>query len=114
MAQGERDSAKEVPDIPYGTVVGGDFMVVRPLRRGSMGAVYVAEQLSTAVHRAIKVLRYEYVADETLFKRFEREAQIGAKIASEHVTQVVAAGVDRKMQLPWIAMELLEGQDLRD
>ncbi|MBX3191092.1 MAG: serine/threonine protein kinase [Labilithrix sp.] len=101
-----------MPEVPFGTVVGGDYMILRPLGRGSMGALYVAEQLSTAHPRALKILRSEYVADETLFKRFEREAQMAAKIRSEHVTQVIASGVDAKLQVPWIAMELLEGQHL--
>ncbi len=108
------DAVDSVPEVPFGTIVGVDYMVVRPLRRGSTGAVYVAEQLSTAVHRALKILHPDYTRSDTLYKRFEREAQVGAKIASEHVAQVIAAGVDRKLQLPWLAMELLEGQDLRD
>jgi serine/threonine protein kinase len=87
-------------------------MVMRPLGRGSMAAVYVAEQLSTASHRALKVLRREYVSDPTLFKRFEREAHLAAKIPSEHVAQTIASGVDEKLEVPWIAMELLEGQNL--
>ena len=103
-----------VPEVTFGAVVGNDFMVVRPLSRGSMGSLYVAEQLSTARHRALKVLRREYVSDETLFKRFEREAQMAAKIPSEHVVQIIASGVDERLQTPWIAMELLEGQHLGD
>jgi eukaryotic-like serine/threonine-protein kinase len=104
----------DMPEVPFGTVVGVDYMIVRPLKRGATGAVYVAEQLSTATNRALKILHPDYTRDETLYKRFEREAQVGSKIASEHVAQVIAAGVDRKLQLPWIAMELLEGQDLGD
>jgi serine/threonine protein kinase len=108
------DSRRGLPEVPFGTVVGGDYMVVRPLRRGTAGALYVAEQLSTSHPRALKVLRREYVADETLYKRFEREAQMAAKIPSEHVVQIIASGVDERMQVPWIAMELLEGQNLGD
>jgi len=103
---------KGLPEVPYGTVVGGDYMILRPLSRGAMGALYVVEQLSTAGQRALKILRREYVSDETLFKRFEREAQMAARIPSEHVAQIIAAGVDKKLNLPWIAMELLEGQHL--
>jgi eukaryotic-like serine/threonine-protein kinase len=110
VRQGARDTG--LPEVPYGTVVGNDYMVVRPLNRGSMGALYVAEQLSTASMRALKVLRREYVSDPTLYKRFEREAQVAARIPSEHVAQTIAAGVDRKLDVPWIAMELLEGQNL--
>ncbi|MDB4940688.1 MAG: hypothetical protein JWP97_222 [Labilithrix sp.] len=103
-----------LPEVPFGAVVGGDFMVVRSLSRGSMGSLYIAEQLSTARHRALKLLRREYVSDETLYKRFEREAQMAAKIPSEHVVQIIASGVDERLQAPWIAMELLEGQHLGD
>ena len=108
------DLRKSAFEVPFGSVIGGDFMIVRPLNRGSMGALYVAEQLSTASHRALKVLRHDYVSDVTLFKRFEREAQMAAKIPSEHVVQIIASGVDERLQVPWIAMELLEGQHLGD
>ena len=109
-----RVSRGGLPEVPYGTVVGNDYMVVRPLKKGAMGAVYVVEQLSTSGMRALKILRGEYVSDETLYKRFEREAQMAAKIPSEHVAQTIAAGVCKKLQLPWIAMELLDGQNLSD
>jgi len=101
-----------LPEIPFGAVVGGDYMIVRPLGRGSTGVLYVAEQLSTAGNRALKVLHRDYITDETLFKRFEREAQMAARIPSEHVAQIIASGVDEKLQVPWISMELLEGQHL--
>jgi eukaryotic-like serine/threonine-protein kinase len=103
-----------IPEARYGTVIGRDFMVQRLLRKGAMGAVYIAEQLSTSQLRAVKLLRREYVADDTLFKRFEREAQMAARIPSEHVTQIIASGVDEKLKAPWIAMELLQGQTLGD
>jgi serine/threonine protein kinase len=106
------DPHRGIPEVPFGAVVGADYMVVRPLGKGSMGTIYVAEQLSTSQHRALKVLRREYVADPTLFKRFERESQMAAKIPSEHVVQIIASGVDEKLHAPWIAMELLEGQHL--
>ncbi len=101
-----------IVEVAYGTIVGHDYMILRPLSRGSMGAVYVAEQLSTASHRAIKILRREYGSDPTLYKRFEREAQAAARIPSDHVAQTIAAGIDPKLDVPWIAMELLEGQNL--
>jgi serine/threonine protein kinase len=114
MPASAKAERRGVPEVPFGTVVGRDYMVVRSLRRGTMGSLYVAEQLSTASLRALKLLRREYVSDETLFKRFEREAQMAARIPSEHVTQIIASGVDEKLQVPWIAMELLDGQTLGD
>jgi len=77
-----------------------------------MGAVYVAEQISTGKSRALKVMLPQLVADPGLRKRFEQEARIASLIESEHVVEVVGAGVDPGSNLPWLAMELLNGEDL--
>ena len=95
-----------------GTVFGGDFRIVSMLERGGMGAVYVVEQLSTNKRRALKLMLATRASDPALRKRFEQEARVGALIPSEHVVDVIAAGVDAESQIPWLAMELLEGEDL--
>jgi serine/threonine protein kinase len=95
-----------------GLVVGGDFRLVSPLRDGGMGSVWVAEQLSVGRRRALKLMRAEIAHDTKLRERFAREATIGSRIDSEHVVEVVAAGVDEGLGLPWLAMELLDGSDL--
>jgi serine/threonine protein kinase len=99
--------------LPAGTVIGGDFTVVRPLDEGGMGLVYRVDQKSTGKQRALKVMHREIVADPRLQKRFEQEARVGAHIPSEHVVEVIAAGVDAGNGLPYLVMELLEGEDLR-
>jgi serine/threonine-protein kinase len=103
-----------LPIFAPGTVVAGEFAVVRPLDEGGMGAVFLVEQKSTGKMRALKVMHREIVADPVLQRRFEQEAKIGARIASDHVVDVVAAGVDATTGLPYLVMELLEGEDLRD
>ncbi len=95
-----------------GSLFAGDFRVVKPLREGGMGAVYLVEQVSTGASRALKLMHPELVSDDTMRKRFETEAKVGALIQSDHVVQVLAAGVDLPTGVPWIAMELLEGEDL--
>jgi serine/threonine protein kinase len=99
-------------DVGPGAVFGGDFSVVRALRTGGMGAVYVAEQRSTGTLRALKVMQRELVSLPSFRERFEQEACIAAKIESDHVVQVIAAGVEEG--LPWLAMELLKGVPLDD
>jgi serine/threonine protein kinase len=94
-----------------GSLFAGDFRVLRSLSTGGMGAVYVAEQVSTGKHRAVKVMLPQLVADPSLRKRFEQEARIASMIESEHVVEVVGAGIDTT-GLPWLAMELLSGEDL--
>ncbi|MGZ3421875.1 MAG: bifunctional serine/threonine-protein kinase/formylglycine-generating enzyme family protein [Polyangiales bacterium] len=96
-----------------GSVVGGEFKIVRLLAEGGMGAVYVAEQLSTGAQRALKMMHRHLVEDPALRRRFEQEARVGAQIESDAVVQVLSAGIDRGTSLPYLAMELLQGEDLR-
>jgi hypothetical protein len=77
-----------------------------------MGAVYVAEQASTASRRALKVMAPGLLRNEEMRLRFVNEAKATSQIASDHVVQVVAAGVDPSSHIPWLAMELLEGESL--
>jgi tRNA A-37 threonylcarbamoyl transferase component Bud32 len=96
-----------------GTIFARDFRVLEPLAAGGMGAVYRVEQLSTLKHRALKVLHTRVVGDERARSRFIREATVGARIESAHVVEVIGAGIDEPTGLPWLAMELLDGFDLR-
>src|SRR4051794_35287233 len=77
-----------------------------------MGSVYVALQHSTGKQRALKLMLPQLVADESLRRRFVQEARAGSLIESDHIVEVVAAGVDDTTGTPWLAMELLKGQDL--
>ncbi|MBI5517913.1 MAG: protein kinase [Deltaproteobacteria bacterium] len=95
-----------------GTIVGGDYRLKEQLARGGMGAVYRAEQLSTEVDRALKVMHPELLDNAKARDRFKAEARISAKIQSDHVVSVLGAGIDEKLQCPWIAMELIQGPDL--
>ncbi len=99
-------------ELAAGTILGGDFRVVRPLGDGGMGSVYVVEQLSTGAERALKLMHRRFAGDKTMLRRFETEARVGARIESEHVVHVLAAGIDPSSGSPWIVMELLEGEDL--
>jgi serine/threonine protein kinase/alpha-tubulin suppressor-like RCC1 family protein len=89
-----------------------DFRVVRPLSAGGMGAVYIVEQLSTQRPRALKIMLPDIVRDPVSRARFSQEATVAGRIKSDHVVEVVSAGIDEATGTPWIAMELLEGEEL--
>ncbi len=95
-----------------GSLFANDFEIVRPLSAGGMGSVYVALQKSTGKQRALKLMLAQLVANPDLRRRFHQEARIASMIKSEHVVEVVGAGVDEASGAPWLAMELLEGMDL--
>ncbi len=101
-----------VASLSPGSIFAGDFRVIQPLREGGMGAVYLVEQVSTGAERALKLMHPELVSDDTMRRRFETEAKVGSRIQSDHVVQVLAAGVDAPTGVPWMAMELLKGEDL--
>jgi eukaryotic-like serine/threonine-protein kinase len=100
--------------IPAGTVIGGEYVVEQLLGEGGMGSVYLARQRSTFRLRALKILTERVITNKRDRERFEREAMIGSIIESEHVVEVIGAGVDETPQgpVPWLAMEYLEGQEL--
>jgi serine/threonine protein kinase len=95
-----------------GTVFASDYEIVGPLAEGGMGAVYVAKQRSTGKERALKIMQPQFVSDDRTRERFAQEARAGSQVDSEHVVEVVGAGIDAETGVPWLAMELLRGEDL--
>jgi serine/threonine protein kinase len=98
--------------LTQGAIFAGDYEIVNLLAEGGMGAVYVARQLSTGKERALKIMQPQLLSDDRTRERFTREARASSQVNSEHVIEVVAAGIDAKTNTPWLAMELLRGEDL--
>lgn len=98
--------------LPPGTVVAGDYRVVEKIGEGGMGVVYLVEQLSVGARRALKLMRARLLENPGYRERFLREARIAVGIPSDHVVQVLGAGV--ASGFPWIAMEYLRGEDLAE
>ena len=96
--------------VQSGTVIAGKVRLTRLLKAGGMGSVWVAQHLTLDVPVAVKFLTHAADAAPSMLDRFSREAKASAKIRSSNVVQVLDHGVDRKV--PYIIMELLEGEDL--
>lgn len=78
-----------------------------------MGAVYEVVHLETNRRRALKVLHANLVQSEELRGRFRQEARVAAEIESEHIVDVFDAGIDAATEMPFLVMELLRGEDVR-
>ncbi len=102
------------PDPFVGRCVGGEFEVKRLIASGGVGAVYEARQRSTGKARALKLMHASLVSDAKMRARFVDEARIAGSVESDHVVEVVSAGIDVELGVPWIAMELLRGRTLAD
>src|SRR6478672_5351084 len=91
-------------------VVAGKFRLNRQLGRGGMGSVWHATHLALDIPCAVKFIEGEYAAIPEAQARFEREAKSAAQLRSPHVVQILDHGVWQGS--PYIAMELLDGEDL--
>ncbi len=98
--------------LPTG-VFHGRYEVVRCIAAGGMGAVYEVTHVQTERSCALKVMLPGLVKDPKQRDRFQREARVTAKIKSDHIVQILDAGVDDETGLPFLVMELLEGRTLR-
>ena len=77
-----------------------------------MGSVWRAEHLELKSPFAVKVLEADIAREPALLRRFMREAQAAAALRSPHVVQIFDYGVEAEQA--FIAMELLEGESLRE
>ena len=95
-----------------GRLIGGKFRIDSLLGAGGMGNVYRAEQLSLAKPVAVKILHHDLMTDETVVKRFEREARSASRLDHPNLVRIIDFGRDPETGVLFIAMELLTGRDL--
>jgi hypothetical protein len=91
-------------------VIAGRFRLNHQIGRGGMGSVWHATHLGLDIPCAVKFIEGEYASVAEAQSRFEREAKAAATLRSPHVVQILDHGVCEGT--PYIAMELLEGEDL--
>ncbi|MBK8257053.1 MAG: serine/threonine protein kinase [Polyangiaceae bacterium] len=98
--------------LTVGAVFAGRYRVVRTIASGGMGVVYEAIHTETGRRRALKIMHAHLFESDEMRQRFKTEAQIAGQVESEYIVDVSDAGVDEASQAPFIAMELLQGEDL--
>ncbi len=95
-----------------GDVLDGKYRLVRQIRSGGMGSVYVADRIALGDTVAIKIILPEQNT-ETTRARFLREAQAAARIRHPNVVQIFDFG-SSDAERPYIVMEYLDGPTLDD
>jgi len=89
------------------------FRLVRQLGAGGMGAVYLAEQIAVGNRPvAVKVLSRKLLDDPNFLLRFQNEAASTGRIHHPNVVTIHESG-QADDGTPYIAMEFLEGESLR-
>ncbi len=97
------------PAVGEGSLV-GRFRLEQLLGQGGMGSVYRAVDAASGQRVALKVLRRELLGDEAAKSRFRKEARVLEAVHGPYVANLVEA--DMSQRRGYIALELVEGQDL--
>ena len=102
-------------------LLGGRYEVGRLIGRGGMAEVHAGQDTRLGRTVAIKMLRSDLARDPAFLARFRREAQSAAGLNHPAIVAVYDSGEDQAFEaggapvpLPYIVMELVEGQTLRE
>jgi Flp pilus assembly protein TadD/TolB-like protein len=87
------------------------YEILGPLGAGGMGEVYRARDEKLGRVIALKILPKELASNPEALRRFEQEAR--AASALNHPNIVTIYDISVTADLAWIAMELVDGSDLR-
>ena len=96
--------AESLPEVP-------GYRLEELLGFGGMGVVYRAFELELGRHVALKLIRPEYVSEETFRRRFLRESRLAASLDHPNVIPIYAAG--EAGGVLYLSMRYVEGSDLR-
>jgi outer membrane biosynthesis protein TonB len=90
----------------------GAYELRKQIGKGGMAWVYLAVQKALDRPVAIKILFPHLAEDESLVARFQLEARAAARMKHENIVQVIDYG--KFEDQPYIAMEYIEGLNLRE
>ena len=97
--------------VPAGEQI-GPYLVLEFLQKGGMGEVYKARDMRLDRTVAIKFLPRALAADPTAVERFQREVRAASSLNHPRICTVHDVGEFQGR--PFLVMEFLEGQSLRD
>ncbi|MCH4008039.1 Stk1 family PASTA domain-containing Ser/Thr kinase [Companilactobacillus sp.] len=94
-----------------GYLVGNRYEIIRTLGEGGMANVYLANDIKTNQKVAVKALRYDLQDDESVKRRFEREAKATGTLSHPNIVNVLDVCNDNGKQ--YIIIEYVHGPNLK-
>jgi len=111
----------ELPMNDSARIIAGRYELGQLIGRGGMAEVYSGVDTRLGRTIAIKLLKADLAADSSFEARFRQEAQASARMAHPTIVRVYDAGDEVTVDingverhLPYIVMELVRGEVLRD
>ncbi|MEM9696681.1 MAG: serine/threonine-protein kinase, partial [Myxococcota bacterium] len=102
-------------ELSSGDVIAGHYVIEERLGDGGMAVVYRAVNTATGKPIALKILRTQLGDRPEFVQLFAKEAKVSSVIGDyDHIVQVFDAGLDEERGIPFIVMELLEGETVED
>ncbi len=111
MCVGDPMIEPDEPTLLPGTVIDA-FELVRPLGSGTFGAVYEAVWRPQGKRVALKILHAKLAEHREALARLRQEAEAAAEIRHPHIVEMLHVGEYRGV--PYLVMELLQGETLAD
>ncbi len=99
------------PDALIGTVVDNRFEILALVGEGGIGVVYRARHVLMDRILAFKMLRSEFLSDQTAFGRFQQEARAVCALSHPNIVAAHDFGITSTGNA-YLAMDFLEGDDL--
>ncbi len=103
---------KAPDDELMGALIGGQYVPVALIGEGGMGKIYRARAKYTGKTVALKILKSEYMEDETLKARFFREAEVVAALDHPNIVKLYGCAPEPAFNTIFMAMELLVGRSM--
>ncbi|MDB5511417.1 MAG: serine/threonine protein kinase, partial [Enterovirga sp.] len=97
-----------------GTRLSGIYEVDSLLAVGGMGEVYRGRAIETDIQVAIKVVKAEHTQSETVLALFKKEAAALHNLQHDAIVRYYVFTTDPVLHVPYLAMELVEGESLSD
>jgi non-specific serine/threonine protein kinase len=105
------DNTRSFVPVTKGTTI-SQYKIIEKIGAGGMGEVYLAEDTELDRQVALKFLPQHLCPDDDYRARFKREAQAVARL--NHPNIITVYEVSEYQGQPFFAMELVEGQSLRE
>lgn len=97
---------------PEGMILAGKYKIVKLIGKGGMANVYLAQDVTSGIKVAIKILKPEFSADAEFIRRFDTEAKAVSSISHANIVKVF--GVGHENNLRYIVQEFVDGITVKD